>query len=313
MILHYLKPNVCTFTFFVAFITFNHSLLAQCPTVTPVCAWESIAIPASTGPNIDFPDPSACGDASRTDCKRSNFYSIEITTSGDIDLKMVAIKDADNSFGNINFALFGPYASAAAASAAACDGTMNPAFPPLSEQIGCENEGGSVRFSDPVSATITGATAGEHYLLVICNQVNDNIQVVVGYPQHSSTGKVCDGVADPFCLANPLLFALGYVGASADFTDATCPVSTDGAGLAEINIDCPIRPVLYDIPEKNFGVYTCYWGSCVIDDFFYNIGDISPQWQGYVTQFFCEIDANGYPMALSRFRNTILCHQFKIY
>ncbi len=114
-------------------------------------------------------------------------------------------------------------------------------------------------------------------------------------------GSALDGTVAPFIAADPCIptstaEASDHRGFMIGCAQTACPVSFDPPAdpLEVPTVTCPIEAVEYQIPiSDNQGVFIQYWNNCV--DGVSGLPAVSAVSQGFINQFFCEIDGKGYP------------------
>ena len=143
------------------------------------------ADPFCTGTTYTFPNTTGTGNAGALNCLSTTpnptWYYLQIATGGTIDIQINQTNTSGSGI-DVDFALMGPYTSVAA-------GCSNPAS-------GCV-EDCSYSIDASETANITGAVAGEFYLLLLTNFANQ--AGTITFNQTGGTGSTDCSILAPPC------------------------------------------------------------------------------------------------------------------
>jgi len=155
---------------------------STCATADPFCTGTTYSFPNNTGTSAEGGNNYGC----LTTQPNPAWYYLEIGTSGNLDI-LISQVDGNGSGIDVDFILYGPYASLPAAT-----GDCGNMGIPAGEIEDC-----SYSTAATETANIVGAVAGQVYMMLITNY--SNISGNISFSQTGGTGATDCSIVIPTC------------------------------------------------------------------------------------------------------------------
>ncbi|MCC7332279.1 MAG: hypothetical protein IT232_06705, partial [Flavobacteriales bacterium] len=187
--------NFFSFVLAFCFIIFTIKVNGQgatCTAADPFCTINSYTFPNSTGTSTGGGNDYGCLSTQPNPA----WYYMEIDNPGDIEISISQVDNSGNGI-DVDFILYGPFANLATAMGQ-CGDLGNPGG--CSGDHNCSGEIIDCSY-DPApteTATLTGATTGQVYIMLLTNY--SNVPGQISFEQTSGSGSTnCDIVFPPSC------------------------------------------------------------------------------------------------------------------